>query len=114
MSALIRLRDANRAFARRCQAAGWFAALFHVGVEKCHIEDAISEDRHFRRGVTETAHKAETYDLEALAKFDQARSPDSDGGTAITAREEKAIKGLILKSATLDHDASELAKVEGA
>lgn len=92
-------------FAERCKGARWLGALFHVGVCQDIAADVVRHQGQIR----DTTHAAETYDLEALAKIEDAQKPDSDGGTAITAKEMRGIKPLIVKSATLDHDASELA-----
>lgn len=97
-------------FSDRCRASRWFGALFHVGVAQDIVADIAKQQDQIR----DAAHAAETYDLEALAKIDEATSPESDGGVAITPKELRAIKPLIVKSATLDHDTADLANIQRA
>lgn len=91
-------------FAERCRSARWFGALFHVGVAQDIAADIAKEQSVVRETVTSAAN----FDLEALAEIEAATAKDSDGGSAITPRELRRIKPLIVKSATLDQHAANL------
>lgn len=105
MNALIRLRRYNEAFAKRCFSARWFAAAFHVGVEKHLIDDVA--DAH--RAIVDATYKAETLDREAVKLLDAVLA---DG--TVTIEEIGALRKartMVQKSAEVDHDAGELAHV---
>jgi len=51
---------------------------------------------------------AEAFAVEALVKIEEATQPGSDGGASITPKELRQIRPLIVKSATLDHEAGEM------
>jgi hypothetical protein len=57
-------------------------------------------------------HAAETADREALNLMESAQKSESDGGCFITPKEAAAIRRNVSRSAELDHDAGELAKVD--
>lgn len=63
------------------------------------------------RQVRDEAHRAETYDREALRAMDEAAAPQSEGGLLITPAEAQRIRALVARSAEHDHNASELASV---
>jgi hypothetical protein len=90
-------------FAERCRAARWWAPLFHVNVASDIAADVAADQEQIRATVTQ----AQDFDLEALAQIETATAKDSDGGSAITLRELRRIRPLIVKSATLDQHAAE-------
>lgn len=91
------LARAERAFG---ELLGWESA-----------EEVAEQAVSHQRGLAASAHKAETYDREALRLMDEAQQPDSDGGENITPAEAKRIRLLAAKSAEIDHDVSERAAV---
>lgn len=74
-------------------------------------EDIATDIVEHQRQLAAAAHKAETYDREALAALDAAMAPDSEGGVNITPNEQKKIRVFVAKSAELDHDTSEAAQL---
>jgi hypothetical protein len=75
-------------------------------------EQIVVEIADQHREIEASAHKAETYDREALARIKEAQSPDSEGGSAITVNEARRFIPFVTKSAELDHDIGGKAKVE--
>jgi hypothetical protein len=75
-------------------------------------EQIVVEIAQQHREIEASAHKAETYDLEALKRIKEAQAPDSDGGNMITPTEARGFVSFVAKSAELDHDIGGKAKVE--
>jgi hypothetical protein len=86
----------------------------HIDEEICldAYEQIGGEAIDLSREIEASAHKAETYDREALARIKEAQSPDSEGGSAITMNEARRFIPFVTKSAELDHDIGGKAKVE--
>lgn len=97
-------------FAERCRSMRWFGALFHVGV----AQDIAADIATHEAKVNATFNEAKKYDLEALAELEAAQHPDSDGGRAITPKEIRRIKPLIVKSATVDDNGAGMTRGDAA
>lgn len=110
MNPAIELSQTLRRLADRCRAARWWGALFHVGVCQDIAADVLAHEKKIRV----TAQAAENFDSEALARIEEAQSPNSDGGRDITPKEMREIKPLIAKSAVLDSEAAGMAKGDSA
>lgn len=80
-----------------------------LGVETAQdiLVDVVTE----QKKIEAVAHKAETYDREALRLIDEAESSSSEGGRFITPKEMAVIRQHVSRSAEMDHDLGEMAKV---
>lgn len=94
----------SAAFAR---SDGRFEELVTIEPAQAIAADIAAQEAR----IASAAYKSETNANEAIKAFKEAVSPESEGGTAVTKKEERRIQSLMSYASKYGHEAGEMATV---